>query len=230
MATYAELKRAALLMAGLNPAYTEQIVIDNSNGTALPGTPGQLSLITVGVDVSEAALALMRIILNEDPSAPRGWVWVTALDNSQTYTMTVGGTAYNYASDPTTTEDEVLDGLKALIDADGAAVAVCSRTVWNAKNVLLLVSKTSSPFTLTVSATGAATMDRAIEPTSVTVTIWGQGRDEVQPDEVSGYETKTVTANWTQRIEIGGLDWTYLETTASNGYTRLKVGPCLEDA
>lgn len=210
---------------GLNPSWSEQ--------TEVSSPPGDPPASGVGISVLDSVVALLRVQLREKPGYHRGRVWVPSggVQNSQTYTVTINGVAHNFVSDATATEQEILDGLKAAILAGVQPVGV-TQEIYDSKNVLLIESTNTPPavstFTLATSATGAATMDDWIEPTSVTFDVWSTAKDQTVMDMVDGFTTITITKNWIQRIECGGVSELFIVPTATNGDVRMFVGPCVE--
>jgi hypothetical protein len=82
-------------------------------------------------------------------------VVVTTADNTQTFTVTINGTAYDYVSDGTATKDEISAGLKTAIDAGGEPVVVVDDLV---DTLTIESTDHDAGFTISVGATGAGVL------------------------------------------------------------------------
>lgn len=77
--------------------------------TALAALFAAIPGVTASDDTTHVTLTPKNVVSCE--------VTVSGVDDSQTYTVTIDGTAYTYTSDSTATNTEIRDGLEALIDA-----------------------------------------------------------------------------------------------------------------
>lgn len=222
MATNQQVLDGAWLAFGLEPTYTALPVV--ADGASLTGPP---EAVGSGVDVTDVILALMRVQLRENPAKQRAWIRVETVANSETYTATINTVDHDYLSDADATEAEILAGLKTAIEA-GSEPVTCALTTWGGFNVLRVESNSIATFTMTTSATGTAALDMAIEPTSVNFAVWLTPKGKTTPDRADGYEERTITNNWTNRIEIGGFREVYVEITATDGWVFAEVAPCEE--
>lgn len=214
--SYTTLKSASYKALGLHPNWAAEVVYTESD--TLPGPPTAAS---DGVDVSDAVVAQMRVKLREDPSAQKAWVEVTSVVNSTLYRITIDSVNYDYTSDASATEQEILDGLEAALP--GAPVMVTQASI-GGTNMLVLTATSTSTFTIAVSAE----LGHDVEATSATFTVWLRSRVQTEHDVAEGYETVTKTNNWTQRIECGGYDRLFIEPIVKDGRVITNAAPCLE--
>ncbi len=126
-----------------------------------------------------------------------GSVSVQTVLNNTTYTVVVNSTQYDYLSDGDATEQEILDGLKGLIDADGAA----TWTADSSNNVLTIT--TNDAFNIGISGLVNMLPDKAA--------VFGNAQAQVVGDIVAPANSVTTII-----VGAGGLD----STTNSSSYVR----------
>lgn len=94
---------------------------------------------------------------------------VKTLQNTATYTLTIGGTDYDYLSDASATELEVLNGLEALITADVSAKATATVDTPN----LQIQLTTNSTSNISISSTTLIGSDEVVVKGTVEATETG---------------------------------------------------------
>ncbi len=215
---YEEISNAAYLMAGQNPNWDDEVIY--TEGASLPGPPGDIAL---GTDTAEAIVSLMRIQLREKPGYQRAWIDVNTVTNVLLYRITIDSVNYDYTSDASATEQEILTGLILAHDAGSPPTTISQVQIGGVDTLLLEASTAGTTYILATSTE----LDQDIEATSVTFDVWLIGRNKTIFDQAEGFIATTITDNWTQRIELSGYDRMFLEPTAKDGRLIVELGPCL---
>lgn len=184
-----------------------------------------------GIDVEDEQLALVAVDLSRDPAFPSIYITVGTVSNSTDYDIDdLDGQAYSYTSDSTATAAEILEGLRADINAGAVHISetldtdgdgtVDTLRVWRVNGV----APTSSP-------TIDATMSVQGEATEVEVVVWLLPRGATRWRSVGNGTAYTLTRNWHELIRCSAATRCYVQVTATDGRVVTSVAPCrTEDA
>lgn len=207
------IKELAVLTQGRAPVLTAQAQV---NTGALPGPP---SAVDAGVALNGAIVALVLARLRIDASTQLTTVAVTTVDDTATYTVTLGGVAFAYVAQAGDLEADILAGLQAVIDASPNYTAVVSGST-------ILINGVAAPtYTVAVGATGTGALAETHDGSSVTVKFWALPTGETTWHAIP-LDPGTLTNNWAERLQVAGFDRLYIEVTATDGTVTPLVGPC----
>jgi len=207
------IKELAVLTQGRAPVLSEQSQV---NTGALPGPP---SAVDAGVALNGAIVAMVLARLRSDAATQLTTVEVTTVDDTATYTVTLGAMAFAYVAQAGDLAADILAGLQALIDAHADYTAVVSGTS------LIIKGVGSGSYAVTVAATGTGALSETHDGSSVTVRIWGLPTGTLTWHGLS-VAPGTLTNNWAERLQVAGFDRLFLEVTATNGTVTPLIGPC----
>lgn len=228
MTDYKTIKELSVLSQGRNPDfYDAEKVLSGS----LPGPPSSAS---DGAGLKDAVLALIVIARRLDPSKRQADITVDTVDDTATYTVTIDGTAHDYAASAGDGELEIITGLKDAINAGSKpVVATLEDADDDGTDDTLHVegdpSKTggSDDYTISVSATGSGALSLEADATTYSAKLHFMAED-IEVWAVPDNATKTDhQENWIARPEVGGLSRADIEITATDGRLYTYVGPCV---
>lgn len=218
LTSWAEAELAAL-NAARNPKLQYQSAVE-----AAEDAPANSD---TGTEVEGALYALFQVLVRRDSSTKTCKVQVDTLDNSQTWTVTLAGTDFDFVSDADTTAAEVLNGLQALIDADAAY----SAEVNVAEDELTITGADDDDYTIAVSVTGGTgvlTTDGS-DASSVTIRGWYKpvGASEATDPwlDMEGRE-EIVSRNTGFRLDVSGMAEILGQVVATDGRTIIGCAPC----
>lgn len=223
----------AILAAGRVPRFTDQAEV---NVGALPGRP---ALAAAGIDISDAIVALVGLRMRKDVSTHQVIAWVSALDPTATYTITLGGTPFNYIASLGNTEEVILEALRALIDADPAYVAPLGSVTGTGPSARLAITgATEAAYTSAVGATGTGAMMSTADAQAVDFKLWGLAKNQVTGFESTWHRLPvegpagfaapseiSITENWMDELRVPGYSRIYVEVTATDGTVTPTIGP-----
>lgn len=240
-----------ILNAGRAPAWALQADADQ---TIIPATAGA----GVGLDVASGdALKTMLVVrVRENPAYRTSYYSVTTVDLTATYTITVnGGTALSYdaAAESATSVTDILEGLKAEIEADASTHALVAATVEaavtgdNARPARLkLTDKTSTVHYVSAfdDSPGTGVVTVTSDAVSCSVTPWVYPRNRrADPTLEPLCWTRTTQAlfavtsnNIALPLDTAGYERLYLQLSSVTGHAsddadvdvtvKVFVGPC----
>lgn len=241
----------AILRAGREPVWALQTDADQ---TIIPATAGA----GVGLDVAsgDALQTLIVVRVRENPAYRTSYYTVSTVDLAATYTLTVNsGTALSYdaAAESATSVTDILEGLKAEIEADAGTHALVAATVEaattgdNARPARLkLTDKTSTVHFVSAfdDTPGTGVVIVSSDAVSCSVTPWVYPRN-VRAD--AGLEplcwARTTQAlfavtsnNIALPLETAGYERLYLQLSSVTGHAsdavavtatvKVFIGPC----
>lgn len=232
--SYEQLKLLAVVSAGATTDIKEQESALEAGasfgaGVVIPTTHPSATKTDVAVMPDGTIVALFDLLLRRDPSTYTAEVIVTAVDDTSTYTVTLGGTPVSYAA-------VANDGAEEILNALALAIPVAIPTIYDVvvegsddDGWSLFISLTTgrAPFTATVGATATGAMEVAVDATSITYEIWtrlGAGVDATWR-RVTGETAITATENVGDRLDLAGYSAVDLRVITSNGRVRRVVRP-----
>lgn len=218
------------LASARNPQFTAQAAVD------VGGEPGAPSLESAGVDVEDAISAILSLKLREDASTFRVVVTVITVDDSATYTVTLNGTAFNYAASGGDTAIEILNGLQAVVDASGDFNAAVDATALE----LVITGADEYQYTHTVGATGSGALAELYDATQVSFRVWGLPKNQPGTSVTwyripiagvaEGGTVLTVDRNWAVEVRCPGYDRLFIEVVSTDGQVVPAIGPAIEES
>jgi hypothetical protein len=222
----------AIIAAAREPNFVAQPTIDASS---LPGPP---SLATDGIEVTDAINAVVLIKLRDDVQGHAVEIQVATVDDTATYTVTLDGTPFVYAAMASDTQDEILEGLRVLIDADSRfSAGAISGTGVDA--VLRVLGTSEDAYTSSVAATGTGVLEQARDAELVVFRVWGLPKNQIN-DETVWYRLPvegkpglgaagniTTEFNWADEFRVPGFARLYVEILSTDGQVVPSIGPAL---
>lgn len=172
MANFSASNEIAVLSACRSPLWTQQSGYTGTPSTAADGVSVLASVTTMwAVD--------MRPRTGTGAGFPGRQVTVTVdtVDDTATYTLTLGGTAINYAASSGDDEQDIIQGLAAAIVANGTTNALVTATAASVSSVwtLTITGRAVDNYTFAVSTTGTGVLDCVADPDTATIRYWGYG-------------------------------------------------------
>ena len=211
------LKELGVLNVGRNPVVTEQSPLESGASSEAPSGD-------VGVDMTNSVICYYGLELRRDARFQVTGVTVTAVDVTATYTVTVNGTASNYAAGAGDDETAILNGLALQIIADGEPVTP-SVTTEGGTPTLLVQSNTTATFTLTVGATGAGALADSFDATTVDFQVWGRLKTRSAWCLLPQGTFTGQTTNVCDRMGVAGFDRVFIRVTATDGHVQPFLAP-----
>ena len=211
------LKELGVLNVGRNPVVTEQDPLE-SGGSDDPPSGG------LGVSMADAVICYWGVEIERNARFQVTGVWIKVVDVTATYTVTINGTASNYAAVVGDDETAILNGLALQIIADGEPVTT-SMTTEGVTPTMLVTSNTTATFTLTVAATGAGKIRSSFDATTVAFEIWGRLKTRsawcLFPEGTFTAQTDNVC----DRMGVAGYDRIFIRMTATDGHVQPWLAP-----
>lgn len=211
------LKELGVLNVGRNPVVTEQDPLESGGSDDPPSGD-------VGVAMSDAVICYWGVEIERNARFQITGATVTAVDDTATYTVTINGTASNYAAVGGDGVAEILAGLSAQIVLDGEPVVPSIGTEGNTPT-LLVTSNTTATFTLTVGATGAGAMASSFDATTVAFEIWGRLKTRSAWCLFPQGTFTAQTDNVCDRMGIAGYDRIFIRMTSTDGHVQPWLAP-----
>lgn len=154
------------------PLWTQQ--------SSYTGTPSSSS---AGVSVLDSVTTTWAVDMRPRTGAGSAFpgrqilVTVDTVDDTATYTLTLDGTAVNYAASSGDDEQAILEGLAAAIVANGTTNALVTATAALVSSVwtLTITGRAVDNYTFAVSTTGTGILDCIADPDTATIRFWGYG-------------------------------------------------------
>lgn len=176
---------------------------------------------------------LVAAQMRENPAKQTGRINITDVLNATAYQVTINGSACLYTSDASATEQEILDGLQAIINStvgpSGTGAVTTTQETVDSVNYIRVRSVNTTAFTMVNDYPARQTT--ALEATGFTPEVWGIVKGETVPHILSGYSQTDIgakTNNWLQRINIAGLaKLKVVFRSLSGGYIDGAVFVCL---
>ena len=170
MANFSASNEIAVLSAVRSPLWTQQ-----STYTGVP------SASDAGVSVAGSVTTGWAVDLRPRTGSGAGFpgrqvlVTVTTVDTAATYTLTLDGTAINYAASGGDVAQDIIEGLAAAIVANGTTNALVTATAASVSSVwtLTITGRTSANYTFAVATTGTGVLACIADPDTATLRFWG---------------------------------------------------------
>lgn len=207
------IKELAVLTQGRAPVLSEQAQV---NAGALPRPP---SAVDAGVALNGAIVALVLARLRSDASTQLTTVEVATVDDTATYSVTIGGVEFTYAAQAGDLAADIIAGLQALIDASPNYTAVI------AGSELLIRGVAATKYTVAVAATGTGALSATHDASSIKVRFWGLPTGSTTWHAFP-LDPGALTNNWVERLQVAGFERLFVEVTATDGTVTPLVGPC----
>lgn len=155
-----------------------------------------------GVDVTGAALALVKVSLREHPAYRTAYFVVTTTDLTATYTATVDGTgvAYNAAVGTPANLAELVSDWAAAINADGTVGAIVQATATDYAgdgviNAVRLVGIGAADYSVARTVTGTGAVSVYADASGATMRLLGRPDMSPSTDYVLG-PTRSRALGW----------------------------------
>lgn len=187
--------------------------------TGAPATVG------AGVAMGGSPAYLVAVDLRPDGvTARRLRITIETLDDTADYTVELGGTGVTYTATSGDTETDILDGLAALIVADGTLNALVTATVATVASVptLTLTGRAEADYALTdLAATGTGEIACVADPTDASFRVWAK----FVPGQTAAAASAAASAGWRmQNGASGDIDYRGLaDQPLSGGCDRIYV-------
>jgi hypothetical protein len=226
--SFDQLNELAVYSQGRRPAFTEQSL-------TAPNNPPVAA--TEGVVLSDAVVAILRLVLRNNPAA---WTLRSTLvdyNAGDLYKVTADDCDFVYQSVGVDSVEDTLAALSLLIGADDRFTAAVRYDTDGTTALGLTISSAlerGAPFEYSFDTDGAATMTWLPEPTFLRFRVWGlpYGESTWQELDVAPAESihRTVENNWSERLVVAGFSRLYVEVTETDGdQFAVYIGPCLEE-
>lgn len=187
--------------------------------TGAPATVG------AGVEMSGSPAYLIGIDLRPGNVAARhAYVTVGVVDDTADYTISLGGTPVTYSASGGDDEQAILEGLLALIEANGTLDALVAGAVAEVESVwtLTLTGRAEADYTIDdLSTTGTGTLVCVADPTAASFRVWAL----FAPGDTAAAASAKAAATWRlQNGAAGDLDYRGLaDQPLSGGCARIYV-------
>jgi hypothetical protein len=251
MSAFETANELVILNAGRLPVWALQ---SDADQTIIPATAGA----GVGLDVAsgDALKTLIVVRVRETPAYRTSYYTVTTVDLAATYTITInGGTALSYdaAAESATSVTDILEGLKAEIEADAGTHALVAVTVEaattgdNARPARLKITdKTSTVHYVSAfdDTPGTGVVTVASDAVSCSVTPWAYPRNQRADATLEPLcWTRTTQAlvavtsdNLSLPVDTAGYERLYIRVSSLTGHAsdaaavnrtvNVFIGPC----
>jgi len=217
---YELIKELSVLSQGRAPEYSAQSEVTPGNLNGPPDSAG------AGVALGEAVVTMIKVISRADASKRQADISVAAVDDTATYTATIGGTAHDYAAGA---GDDALAILTGLWEAINAGAEPVTATLVDADedgtdDTLHVDGDDAADYTIAVSATNAGELALVADATefSFVLRLLSDGDWAVPPGGVVEAQTR----NFIERAITAGAERAHIEITATDGRVTAKLGPC----
>lgn len=172
MANFSASNEIAVLSAVRSPLWTQQ-----SGYTGVP------SASDAGVSVAGSVTTGWAVDLRPRTGTGAGFpgrqvvVTVNTVDDTATYTLTLGGTAINYVASSGDTAQDITDGLAAAIVANGTTNALVTATSASVSSVwtLTITGRAVDNYTFAVSTSGTGGLTCIADPDTASIRFWAYG-------------------------------------------------------
>lgn len=196
----AKLREAQQLSLGRNPKFT--LV----KATDVTGAP---YLATDGFALqsnTEPVVAMLGVRLHAVAGRADGEVYITTVDDTATYTLTLNGTDYTYAASSGDDEEDIINGLIEDESTDEeATLALELATDDDNVKYIKITGVQDQTWTVAVSATGTGAMSKLTDATSVDYAIYAYHRS-FGWWRVPNISKTSMAENDLDRYEIEGIE------------------------
>lgn len=175
---------------------------------------------------TEPIVALLGVRLHAVAGREDGEVYITTVDTSATYTLTLNGNNYTYAASPGDDEEAIILGLIAdEATTENATVLLDLATDEDGVKYLQLTGVDGQTWTVAVSATGTGTITALKDATAVGWNLYAYHRD-FGWWRVPNLSKTGLTENDLDRYEISGIERLAIVITGTDGRVYRTYAPC----
>jgi hypothetical protein len=223
------LRQLAVLAQGRNPAWTAQPQVVTVPAALL--IPGDAAL---GVNVTDAIVAQVRLVLRRDPARRRGEITVDTIGDG-TYRVTINGNPHNYVSGGGETASQILAGLQAAAAGEPNVTVTVEPAggLFPGEEILLVRGNASTDLTSLASSVpvGPGVLEDLIEADNVIFRLWDRSLNLPTGLETwalingAGGFVSALGFPFSERLEVSGLARLYVEIMSTDGAVTPLIGP-----